>query len=263
MATDYAAKWVRGGTPFSFASPYEIARVEADKAEYSIPTATAALTDGEYQNNAYLTGRVIQFGGFLIGSSSQDLRDKWDTLSAAIAGRAEGKFYKHSDRYVSGRVVNLSREEDEGLNYLRWSVAIRCSDPYYYDDTTNLQILSSGANAVTVGGGYPAAPALTFAVSSAGTPGSYFQVTADSGQYFRVAPATIGTAVVDCRQGLVYRYYTGTPTVSYDATNDFSGSFLEQGLPASGASLTLSNIGTPGVILTQTRLTWQKRYLGG
>ena len=101
MAVDFAQKWVRGtASPFYFNGDYELSGVEADKIEYSIPAANAALTDGEYQNDGYLQGRVVQFGGLLIGLSGQDIRDKWDTLTGALAGRAEGKFYKHSDRYV-------------------------------------------------------------------------------------------------------------------------------------------------------------------
>ena len=252
MAQDYSSKWVRGASTFSFVAPYELEVWEEEEIHYDIPSAKAKGGDGEYQEDATADPRIVTVTGILQGSDATTLRGYWDTLTGALLGKTEGQLYKSSDRYINGRVIFVKRDPDDGLNNLRWTMGLRCADPYYYETTTQSVSLAVGTTAITGGGTVPALPFFSLVVSSIGTAGTFTVTHPGTGQSFVLTPSATGTYLIDCA--------LGTITVGgVDASAQFSGSLMDLGLIVATSSITIAATGSATLTGAST-ISWRRRY---
>lgn len=254
MSADFVSKIIRGGSTFLFDDPHELERWGEEGIDRNVVSAETPGADGEYQGGSTAGARLLTLPGILIGDDPDDLRDKFDELLGALDGEMGGPeltVYKHSDRYIMGRLNFLRRDEDQGLSNLLWTLGLRCADPFWYENTADsINFGATGvATAITPGGTYPALPTITFVVTN---PGTITVSYAGTGESFVITPTANGTYVIDCAAGTVIK--DGTT----DVISIFSGSFLEGGLlpPASTIMHTLSG----GATVSTKTVGWRKRY---
>jgi phage-related protein len=252
MSADFVSKIIRGGSTFAFSNPYELEKWGEEEFARNPVVSETPSADGEWAGGSTASARLLTLPGFLIGDDPGDLRSKFDVLLAALDGEANGPeilVYKHSDRYIRGRLSFLRRDEDNGLSGLMWTLGLRCSDPFWYENTASTLALSSGANAITPGGTYAALPSFTFVVTTIGT---ITVVYAATGEGFAITPLVTGSYVVDCAAGTVIK--DGTT----DVISIFTGSFLESGLLPSASSISLTLSG--GAVCSAKSVAWRKRW---
>ncbi len=251
---DFQFSWVQNGNTFNLSGDYTPEEWGEDEATNKIPSVELEGAEGEYQGDAYLGVRLVTVPFRLMAESPDgpdELRSAIDALvKALMPGPAEGpgKLYKHSDRYIEGRVAFIRREKDIGLNDAGLIIGLRCADPFWYASTTDTLALSAGANAITAGGGYPALPVFTFVCTVIGT----ITIThAGTGQSFILTLSATGTYVVDCAAGTV------TKDGTTDAISMFSGEFLDEGLVVAASTITLGGTAT----LSDADVDWRKRWV--
>jgi phage-related protein len=258
MGADFIHKIQRGSNVYTFSdtSPTEYRQWEEDELRFTVPSAETPGTDGEYQADGSAEARMVTLPGHLQGDDPDDLRDKWDALVTALTGggphSAEAKVYRHSDRYIAGRVVMVKRDSDEGFNFLEWTLGLRCADPFYYADSTETVALATGggATSLTVIGGYAPLPVFTLEVSHQGT----VQVS-HGGHSFTLTLTSTGTYLVDCALGVVVKDDTD------DAIDTFSGEFFDEGLILGATSITIAL--SDGATLSDASVEYRPRWAGG
>jgi phage-related protein len=254
MSADFISKIIRGGSTFNFSDPYDLEKWGEEEFVRNPQAAETPGSDGEWQGGSTASARLLTLPGILIGSDYSDLRTKFDTLLAALDGEMNGPeltVYKHSDRYIKGRLAYLRRDEDNGLDYLLWTLGLRCADPFWYDNTADSFTFGATtvATAITPGGTYPTLPTITFVVSN---PGTITVVYAATGEGFAITPLANGSYVIDCAAGTVIK--DGTT----DVISIFTGSFLESGLLPSASTITMTLSG--GATVSSKTASWRKRY---
>ncbi len=252
MAVDYQAKWVDDGVTFPFTDPYNLGDVGQDEARADIPSAKPQRVHGEYQEDGFLDGRPLTFGGRLLADTAQELRDRWDILTGALVPGREGKFFKHGDRYIVGRIISHQRPVDEGFPFaIDWSVALRCSDPFWYEDATQSATLAVGSNVLTPGGNFPPAPIFTLVVSSPGV-----VTVSGSDCLFTLTTTTAGEYRVDTTRGSIEKK---NGSAWDDVTEVFAGYWYEHGMTTASETITVSVSGG-AAITNASKVEWQRRF---
>ncbi|MDX1932776.1 MAG: hypothetical protein SFU56_09245 [Capsulimonadales bacterium] len=244
---DFAKKWVYAGITTTFDAPTTAMVEQWDEDEFRQNIPTESNAEGrEWQGEAVPDVRIVTIPIYLEGGTRQQLRDRWEAVACALAQPAEGTWYMHSDRYVTGRVNMIRKDLDEGMNFLRATIGLRCADPYWYKNSLTTATLTGGGNSVTIEGGNRPVPVFTFDTTGAGD----LTVTHD-GRSFVLAITDNAQYVIDC----------GTGTVTQggvDALALMTGEFIEEGLRVGATTIGVTLGGT--LALSSGSVSYRPRW---
>lgn len=256
MSVDFAFKIVvlATGAELAFVEPYTIAEFEGDSLDFDIPSAEAPRGDGgDFMADSTAGMRIVSYGGTLLADDHDQLRGYLDALSAAHPEGGMVKFYRHSDRYLLGRVSRPPQGQPEEVPALDWRASLRCF-PWYYSEAASTQALpqAGGTVAVAVGGNLPALPTLTVVVSS---PGTVTLTVAGMDLPLTLAADVVGTYVLDADAGTAVRTGFG------DVLDKVGGEFPRLFSNGSGATLGVTlSFGDGAALSADATLSWRPRW---
>lgn len=266
MSADYLSKWVytrkNASTgaleevTFAFSSPFEIAKWDSEETKLRIPSTANPNGDGEFAEDAFLEPRFVSVRGLLVDDSDDmdALRDNFDQLvGAAFGGGRVGKLYKSGDRFLVCRCTGISRDEDDSLAAINWSLGFKASEvPAWQSNSLTTVTLpqAGGLTTATISGVLPTPPRFTFAVSTAG----FINVSHTASGLSFALDAKVGTYIVDCAEGTVTK--DGS-----DALADLLGALFELE-PGAGQRITIT-FSSGAALSADATMTYRARWQSG